>query len=421
MSTAPPGGGSTQRAQAQSPVVGAGGAGPGGSGGGRHPGALLDQDGDRAQCRGAERTGRRGKAPRRRSRSRSLARGELQRLRGPRDQSVACRGPKGRKGQRGQHRRLRRACDQGTRKRRKPDRSQATAKLRKAGFKPTTKTQASATVPSGRVIATEPSANTELQVGSPVKLIVSSGPEPVHVPDVTGQSLSAAEATLTNAGLKVGKVSKPRHRHPGSQHGALPDARHRHLGQGRQQGRSGDRPGSQGSRGAERRGAESDARRGRAGAGGLQAEGRPQPTTEASQVGLVLQQSPAAEEQAPKGSTVTITVGTQATTTTTTTPTTTTPAPAPPASIAAAVQATHPEGPLTVAVLAGGRSSEHEVSLSSAAAVRDGLLAGGHEVELDRDRPRRRLAARGGGDLSHSGRGHPGRSGRLSGAARTLR
>jgi D-alanine-D-alanine ligase len=35
---------------------------------------------------------------------------------------------------------------------------------------------------------------------------------------------------------------------------------------------------------------------------------------------------------------------------------------------------------LTVAVLAGGRSSEHEVSLSSGAGVRDGLLAGGHEV-----------------------------------------
>ena len=35
---------------------------------------------------------------------------------------------------------------------------------------------------------------------------------------------------------------------------------------------------------------------------------------------------------------------------------------------------------LTVAVLAGGRSSEREVSLSSGAAVRDGLLAGGHAV-----------------------------------------
>ncbi|HEV2981559.1 MAG TPA: D-alanine--D-alanine ligase family protein [Solirubrobacteraceae bacterium] len=36
---------------------------------------------------------------------------------------------------------------------------------------------------------------------------------------------------------------------------------------------------------------------------------------------------------------------------------------------------------LTVAILAGGRSSEHEVSLSSAGSVRDGLLAGGHEVQ----------------------------------------
>jgi D-alanine-D-alanine ligase len=35
---------------------------------------------------------------------------------------------------------------------------------------------------------------------------------------------------------------------------------------------------------------------------------------------------------------------------------------------------------LTVAVLAGGRSSEHEVSLSSGAAVREGLEACGHEV-----------------------------------------
>ena len=43
---------------------------------------------------------------------------------------------------------------------------------------------------------------------------------------------------------------------------------------------------------------------------------------------------------------------------------------------------------LTVALLAGGRSSEHEVSLASGRAVRDGLREGGHEVlwiEVDRD------------------------------------
>jgi D-alanine-D-alanine ligase len=43
---------------------------------------------------------------------------------------------------------------------------------------------------------------------------------------------------------------------------------------------------------------------------------------------------------------------------------------------------------MRVAVLAGGRSSEHDVSLASAQAVREGLWAGGHEVlwvEIDRD------------------------------------
>jgi D-alanine-D-alanine ligase len=43
---------------------------------------------------------------------------------------------------------------------------------------------------------------------------------------------------------------------------------------------------------------------------------------------------------------------------------------------------------LTVAVLAGGRSSEHDVSLSSGAAVREGLSSAGHEVvwvEIGRD------------------------------------
>jgi D-alanine-D-alanine ligase len=43
---------------------------------------------------------------------------------------------------------------------------------------------------------------------------------------------------------------------------------------------------------------------------------------------------------------------------------------------------------LSVAVLAGGRSSEHDVSLSSGAAVRDGLLVAGHRVvsvEVGRD------------------------------------
>jgi D-alanine-D-alanine ligase len=44
--------------------------------------------------------------------------------------------------------------------------------------------------------------------------------------------------------------------------------------------------------------------------------------------------------------------------------------------------------PLRVAVLGGGRSSEHEISLASAASIRDGLAQAGHvpiEIEIGRD------------------------------------
>jgi D-alanine-D-alanine ligase len=57
-------------------------------------------------------------------------------------------------------------------------------------------------------------------------------------------------------------------------------------------------------------------------------------------------------------------------------------------SIGAKAPGAAPLDTLTVAVLSGGRSSEHEVSLASGAAIRDGLLAAGHEVasiEIDRD------------------------------------
>ena len=58
------------------------------------------------------------------------------------------------------------------------------------------------------MIGTEPPAETEVQEGRLVTLLVSSGPAPIRVPDVTGQSLEAAEATLTNAELAVGTVTK---------------------------------------------------------------------------------------------------------------------------------------------------------------------------------------------------------------------
>jgi len=85
---------------------------------------------------------------------------------------------------------------------------QALERLRKAEFKPTLKPQASTSIPAGTVIATDPSAGTEVQVGSSVTVLVSSGPKAVRVPDVTGETQEAAEATLTNDELVVGTVTQ---------------------------------------------------------------------------------------------------------------------------------------------------------------------------------------------------------------------
>jgi len=83
----------------------------------------------------------------------------------------------------------------------------AESKLRKAGFKPTTQEQSSAKVPLGHVVATDPSVGIVVQVGSPVTVFVSSGPAQAHVPDLTGQTQTAAEAALTTAGLTVGAIT----------------------------------------------------------------------------------------------------------------------------------------------------------------------------------------------------------------------
>ncbi|WP_122260664.1 Stk1 family PASTA domain-containing Ser/Thr kinase [Ornithinimicrobium cerasi] len=59
------------------------------------------------------------------------------------------------------------------------------------------------TVPRGVVVRTDPAAGTPLPPGTPVTLVVSDGPAPVDVPDVTGRSEAEATALLTGAGLDV--------------------------------------------------------------------------------------------------------------------------------------------------------------------------------------------------------------------------
>jgi serine/threonine-protein kinase len=64
-------------------------------------------------------------------------------------------------------------------------------------------TESSDTVPAGDATRTDPGAGRPLPVGSLVTLFISSGPAPVSVPDVSGQTQSSATATLGTLGFKV--------------------------------------------------------------------------------------------------------------------------------------------------------------------------------------------------------------------------
>jgi eukaryotic-like serine/threonine-protein kinase len=83
------------------------------------------------------------------------------------------------------------------------DQATAAAALGAAGFQVTVQQAGSDTVPAGTVIGTNPPAGTPLAKGSPVTLIVSSGPTAVEVPNTVGMTQDEATAALTGRGLSV--------------------------------------------------------------------------------------------------------------------------------------------------------------------------------------------------------------------------
>ncbi len=68
--------------------------------------------------------------------------------------------------------------------------------------------QSSSTVASGSVISESPVAGTSVSAGSAVNLVVSSGPAPISVPNVVGDTQAAATTAITGAGLVAGTVTK---------------------------------------------------------------------------------------------------------------------------------------------------------------------------------------------------------------------
>jgi eukaryotic-like serine/threonine-protein kinase len=87
-------------------------------------------------------------------------------------------------------------------------RSDAEAQLQAAGFEPKVEEVFSADVKKGLVVDTSPPQGTLIERGSPVTLRVSRGPEQVEVPDVVGETRENARSAIESAGLRVGKVTE---------------------------------------------------------------------------------------------------------------------------------------------------------------------------------------------------------------------
>ena len=81
--------------------------------------------------------------------------------------------------------------------------AEAVEELNEAGFKVTTDEQASPDFDPGIAIRTVPDGGELADRGSRIRLFVSTGPEKVRVPDVTGSTERSAESRLDRAGLLV--------------------------------------------------------------------------------------------------------------------------------------------------------------------------------------------------------------------------
>lgn len=72
----------------------------------------------------------------------------------------------------------------------------------------TTSQQSSDTVSLGSVISQNPLAGAQVNKGSAVNLVLSSGPAQVSVPNVTGQAQNTAQTTITTANLTLGSTTQ---------------------------------------------------------------------------------------------------------------------------------------------------------------------------------------------------------------------
>jgi serine/threonine-protein kinase len=85
---------------------------------------------------------------------------------------------------------------------------EAEAQLSQAGFVVNRTDRYDEEVPAGSVIDTDPPIGQGVPRDSDVTLVVSDGPSPIEVPDVTGQSYDTAVANLTQRGFTTSRVDE---------------------------------------------------------------------------------------------------------------------------------------------------------------------------------------------------------------------
>jgi serine/threonine-protein kinase len=68
--------------------------------------------------------------------------------------------------------------------------------------------QTSNTVAAGKVISQDPASGSSVAQGSPVNLVISSGPQMVTVPNVEGLTQAAATTAITAAKLTMGTITQ---------------------------------------------------------------------------------------------------------------------------------------------------------------------------------------------------------------------
>jgi serine/threonine-protein kinase len=200
-------------------------------------------------------------------------------------------------------------------------RADAEDQVRAAGFEPKVEQVFSADVRKGRVVDTSPPQGSLIERGSPVTLRVSRGPEQVAVPDVVGETEDNARSAIEAAGLRVGEVTAKEtvDKDPGTVLEQSP-AKGTTVAKGSAVKLTVAKAPPDVTVPDVVDQTEDEARR-MLQAAGFEVRVRDQTVTDATQDGVVLDQSPQGLEKRPKGSRVRIVVGRLATATPTPTPT----------------------------------------------------------------------------------------------------